>query len=816
MNTTLKTIEIDIYSPTSYEVIKAQQGDHNARSIELILFDQGKPYEITDNITLQFTGYRGNGSAFFKNNCVFAEGNRIIITLTNDILYYAGTIEAKIVLYDTPNRSVLSTVPFQIVCEKTPCHEGCLTQNENTIITDLIFQVEEFSESAAETIRQSEENADNAANSAASAADSAKEALDSKNAAESSKFAAAESETNAAASADTASVKAAESADSAKTARSYACGDTNLRPDESADNAKYYYMQSKEIYDDFTQSGSVVGVKGNAQTEYQSGFVNLTAEQIGALPNTMKATISNSYNRANAAYGQANMAYNRANAAYDQANLSYNIINSDSLCLGNNASYPGYCTTAVGGNAIACGNHATALGYDATANGYAATALGFSAKAEIYGSTAVGYNTNSSHEYCTSFGYSATAECNRATALGVDTHAGYCATAIGDASKALGFQSVAIGGGVTPYPNTIAIGYNAVTLNTGANVTDSEDSILIGHNVSCKSAPHSVIIGAESRTTNYDSIAIGYNSYASQNSAVTIGSNSHSNGGGVALGSNATASAYGSIALGSATNAYASEAIAIGTWTTSSSGVRSIAIGSNATAAKMYSASFGTYANAQSNYSTALGHNATVSAVSPNTIQLGGSTVSKICGYVSFSTNSDERDKADITDIKDSAVDFLNKIHAIRYFRNQRELYIDEENLSEEEKARKAKFGLCAYDREAHAKGTKKGSRARVGVRAQEVLKALEETYGDSGYGNLVDDNFFDLNPEDIPEGVENQLTVNYTGFIPFLIKAVQELSQQINEKSAVIEDLSAKISLSETLQTKTESPASEETIINE
>lgn len=685
MNTTLKTIEIDIYSPTSYEVIKAQQGDHNARSIELILFDQGKPYEITDNITLQFTGYRGNGSAFFKNNCVFAEGNRIIITLTNDILYYAGTIEAKIVLYDTPNRSVLSTVPFQIVCEKTPCHEGCLTQNENTIITDLIFQVEEFSESAAETIRQSEENADNAANSAASAADSAKEALNSKNDAESSKFAAAESETNAAASADTASVKASESADNAKTARSYACGDTNLRPDESADNAKYYYMQSKEIYDDFTQSGSVVGVKGNAQTEYQSGLVNLTAEQIGALPNTMKTTISNSYNRANAAYGQANMAYNRANAAYDQANLSYNIINSDSICLGNNVSYPGWHTTAVGGNASVVGNCATAVGYNASALGYDSAAFGYNSR--------TGQNSS--------------------------------------LSTAVGFEAYAYGNGC-------------------------------------------ISIGGRSLSSSNYAISIGCNSTAYEDYAI-------------ALGSNASSGKQYSITLGYNAYLYAHNATALG--------ARTCVFG---------------------NYSTALGYNAAVASESPNTIQLGSSTTSKICGYVSFSTNSDERDKADITDIKDSAVDFLNKIHAIRYFRNQRELYIDEENLSKEEKARKATFGLCAYDREAHAKGTKKGSRARVGVRAQEVLKALEETYGDSGYGNLVDDNFFDLNPEDIPEGVENQLTVNYTGFIPFLIKAVQELSQQINEKSAVIEDLSAKISLSETLQTKTESPASEETIINE
>lgn len=67
----------------------------------------------------------------------------------------------------------------------------------------------------------------------------------------------------------------------------------------------------------------------------------------------------------------------------------------------------------------------------------------------------------------------------------------------------------------------------------------------------------------------------------------------------------------------------------------------------------------------------------------------------------------------------------------------------------------------------------------RVGVSAQETQKALEEVYGSSNYANLINDNLFDLDAEDIPEGVENQLSANYEGFIPFLIKAVQELDKR-------------------------------------
>ena len=105
----------------------------------------------------------------------------------------------------------------------------------------------------------------------------------------------------------------------------------------------------------------------------------------------------------------------------------------------------------------------------------------------------------------------------------------------------------------------------------------------------------------------------------------------------------------------------------------------------------------------------------------------------------------------------------------------------DWENLSEEEKEKKLKYGMCSYDKGAHAAGVKKGSRKRVGVSAQDVQQALQKTFGDLSYANLVNDNFFDFDPSEIPDDVENQLAVNYEGFIPFLIKAVQELDERIS-----------------------------------
>ncbi len=69
----------------------------------------------------------------------------------------------------------------------------------------------------------------------------------------------------------------------AKQSQSYAVGTGNVRPNEATDNAKSYYEKSKEIYDSLEDSGNVTGVKGDNETNYRSGKVNLTPSDIGSL-----------------------------------------------------------------------------------------------------------------------------------------------------------------------------------------------------------------------------------------------------------------------------------------------------------------------------------------------------------------------------------------------------------------------------------------------------------------------------------------------------------------------------------------------------
>lgn len=99
--------------------------------------------------------------------------------------------------------------------------------------------------------------------------------------------------------------------------------------------------------------------------------------------------------------------------------------------------------------------------------------------------------------------------------------------------------------------------------------------------------------------------------------------------------------------------------------------------------------------------------------------------------------------------------------------------------LTETDHKNLAKYGFCRYDKAAHAAGGLKGSRRRVGFLAQQVQSALQEVYGSASYANLVNDNLFDF--DNVPEEIESTLAMNYEGFIPFIIKAFQELETRVS-----------------------------------
>ncbi len=418
---------------------------------------------------------------------------------------------------------------------------------------------------------------------------------------------------------------------------------------------------------------------------------------------------------------------------------------TNSLALGRNvkAGTTGDYSVAVGIN-VNANSYSTALGYNSTSN-VNSVAIGYNSASNI-NSVAIGYNAYAQTANDVAIGYNA--QSSQGVAIGFHSGSATYGVAIGRHSNAAS-HSIALGwsGTKSNSPMSITIG--------GCSVSTGNYSITIGNSLYTNGA-NSITIGNQAIMNSNNSIAIGY--LAKTNNAA--------NGSAIAIGESATANASSSISIGHNAKALTEHGIAIGDNSQVYVSPHTMAIGCNTVAT--------------GNGSTAIGYGA--ATCSANSIQLGSSSsLSSITARVGITVTSDERDKADIVELDDKAVEFLNKIKTIRYVYNNRELYIPE-NLPEEEQQKRMQFGLCEYDRESHAAGTKKKQRIRIGVSAQGVQKALDEVFHDLGYADLVNDNFFDCSPDEIPEGVENQLGVNYEKFIPFLIKGIQEIDKRLTQ----------------------------------
>ncbi len=154
MNTITKRIEIDLYSPTSYEVVIAQQGDNISRTIEFVLYSQGEPYLFTDEdhkVLAVIGGRRGDHSSFMKE-CSLKD-NVITAVLDSDVLYVPGTIQAKIFLYDSNTDTILSTIPFLISVQEDPCDKNRMEAEKSSAFDWLILQFQKLKSSFSSHIK---------------------------------------------------------------------------------------------------------------------------------------------------------------------------------------------------------------------------------------------------------------------------------------------------------------------------------------------------------------------------------------------------------------------------------------------------------------------------------------------------------------------------------------------------------------------------------------------------------------------------------------------------------------------------------------
>lgn len=270
---------------------------------------------------------------------------------------------------------------------------------------------------------------------------------------------------------------------------------------------------------------------------------------------------------------------------------------------------------------------------------------------------------------------------------------------------------------------------------------------IYGGGVVPPSASHSnsISIGINTRSNGKDSIQIGRSTQASTNS--------------ISVGLSARTTETNSVAIGMAASANNHFAISIGR--DSQSQHSSVAIGYRAI-------------NNNSTHTNCVLLGSNTAVTSANQVQLGSSTTTTYA-YGAVQDRSDARDKTDIRDIE-LGLDFINKLRPVEYkwdyredyFRDiapQREDFEDEETyIQVYEQARVDFFKNPVKD------GSKTRVRYHTGLIAQEVKQVMDDLGVDFGG--------FQHHQE---KGGLDVMSLGYNELIAVLIKAVQELSQEIN-----------------------------------
>jgi len=140
-----------------------------------------------------------------------------------------------------------------------------------------------------------------------------------------------------------------------------------------------------------------------------------------------------------------------------------------------------------------------------------------------------------------------------------------------------------------------------------------------------------------------------------------------------------------------------------------------------------------------------------------NIIALGDENVANAHIQVDWTVASDERDKTDFSDL-DLGLDFVKALEPVTYYWDKRSKYGDK--TAED------------YDLEAQTPdGTHKEDWMDIGFKAQSV-QALEEA---AGYTASAKKNLTVSTSDD-----GKQMGLQYSKFVPILVKAIQELSAEI------------------------------------
>lgn len=308
--TTTRKLHLDFHQK-DFPMINACQYDKNTRYVNITCTDGSLTVILDSTIHAEARTLTEDGRALLDTVTVQSDGT-LLFLLDDTLLATPGRAIVQIDLYQSNGKPTdsnydekykrLTTMKFAInVEEAVYSDETIMATDEFNALTDLINKaISDYKyvmESAQKSADSAKASANSAATSATTATNQAKSAANSASAAKTSETNAKTSENNAKKSESNAKTSETNAKNYSDLSKSYAVGTNGqVRAGDATDNSKYYYEQTKSISEGLA-GGQVIGVKGNAESSYRKGNVNLTPANIGAVNktgDTMSGTLNSS------------------------------------------------------------------------------------------------------------------------------------------------------------------------------------------------------------------------------------------------------------------------------------------------------------------------------------------------------------------------------------------------------------------------------------------------------------------------------------------------------------------------------------------
>lgn len=141
-NEIITDVNLDLYSPTDYQLIYAQQGDIDSRYLRFTIWCDGEPYIFPKDMEVNLLGERPDGAAITKTiSDIDFDNNAITYLIDDDVICISGIVNLKLALL-YGNGQIISTIPFKIRVTKNPLGDDIVADiPEYTTLVSALSEV---------------------------------------------------------------------------------------------------------------------------------------------------------------------------------------------------------------------------------------------------------------------------------------------------------------------------------------------------------------------------------------------------------------------------------------------------------------------------------------------------------------------------------------------------------------------------------------------------------------------------------------------------------------------------------------------------